>query len=65
MAKDRTIAEAMMEDIASMVDSPGEYVIVLHGIGFGKVFSERKAAIRIWNEVHPEKKLPLPRKEGR
>jgi len=65
MAKDRTIAEAMMEDIASMVDSPFEYVMVLCEIGFGKVFSERKAAIRIWNEVHPEKKLPLPRKGGR
>ena len=63
MTEDRTIAEAMMEDIASMVDSPFEYVMVLCEIGFGKVFSERKAAIRIWNEVHPKRKLPLPRKE--
>jgi len=63
MTEDRTIAEAMMEDIASMVDSPFEYVMVLCEIGFGKVFSERKAAIRIWNRVHPEKRLPLPRKE--
>ena len=63
MAEDQTIAEAMMEDIASMVENPFEYVMVLCGIGFGKVFSKRKAAIWIWNEVHPEKKLPLPRKE--
>ena len=65
MAKERTIAEAMMENIASMAENPFEYVRVLCGFGFEKVFSERKAAIRIWNEVHPEKKLPLPRKEGR
>jgi len=65
MAKERTIAEATMEDIARLVENPFEYVMVLHGTGFGRVFSERKVAVRIWNKVHPDKELPMPRKEAR
>jgi len=48
MAEERTIAEAVMEDMASMVESPFEYVMVLHGM----------------NKVHPDKELPMPRKEA-
>jgi len=64
VAKERTIAEATMEGLARLVETPFEYIMVLHGTGFGRVFSERKAAVRIWNTVHPDKKLPMPRKEA-
>jgi len=59
---EKSISECVMEDIARRVANPFEYVMVLQGIGFGRVFSEKKAAVRIWNKVHPDRRLPLPRR---
>ena len=56
----RDFVEGVVEEIAIKCNDPIEFILALSSVGFTSK-AEKKIAVRIWNKIHKDKQLPIPR----
>jgi hypothetical protein len=48
--------------MARGTDDPAAFVLALAHLGF-QAHTDKRKVVQAWNRAHPEKPLPIPRKE--